>query len=73
VQDDVSEFIKDGRSVFAKHVVKCDKAIVPGQQVLVVNEKGELLASGDALMNQKEMHDFTKGAAVTIRWQNKKK
>ncbi|MEM0372292.1 MAG: tRNA guanosine(15) transglycosylase TgtA [archaeon] len=71
VRDDVSPFIRDGKSVFAKHVVKCDKKIIPGQQVLVVSEGGDLLASGEAMMNEKEMKDFKRGVAVSVRWGNK--
>ncbi|NYZ80059.1 tRNA-guanine transglycosylase, partial [Candidatus Micrarchaeota archaeon] len=71
VQDDVSEFIREGKSVFAKHVLKCGKNIVPGQQVLVVNKSGDLLASGEAMLNAKEMNDFDRGVAVNVRWSNK--
>jgi 7-cyano-7-deazaguanine tRNA-ribosyltransferase len=68
VSDEVQEFIKQGKSVFAKHVVSADAAIVPDQQVIVVNENGELLAAGDALLNAQEMADFRRGAAVSVRW-----
>ena len=71
VKDEVSDFIKEGKSVFAKHVVDADSEIIPGQEVLVINEKEELLASGEALLNKKEMLDFNKGVAVKVRWKNK--
>jgi len=72
VRNDVSDFILDGKSVFAKHVIDADEDIIPGQEVLVVNEDNKLLASGEALLNKKEMFDFEKGVAVKIRWRNKK-
>jgi 7-cyano-7-deazaguanine tRNA-ribosyltransferase len=61
-------FIKKGKSVFAKFVTNCDQDIIPGQQVLVVTEKDELLGAGEALLNPKEMSDFKRGAAVLTRW-----
>jgi len=67
VRKDVAEFIKQGKSVFAKHVINCGN-IVPGQQVLVVTEDDELLASGDALLNSSEMLAMKKGPAVSVRW-----
>lgn len=71
VKNDVSPFIKEGKSAFAKHVIKADEKIIPGQQVIVVNQKNQLLASGEALMNAKEMLDFDRGVAVQVRWSNK--
>ena len=72
VKNEASEFIREGRSVFAKFVVDADDSIIPGQEVLVINEEGELLASGEALLNKREMLDFNKGVAVKTRWKNKK-
>ena len=73
VKNEASDFIREGRSVFAKHVVDADDSIIPGQEVLVINEEGELLASGEAILNKKEMIDFERGVAVKPRWKNKKK
>jgi len=67
---EVEGYIRQGKSVFAKFVKKADEKIVPGQQVLVVNKRDQLLASGDVLLTPKEMGEFKRGAAVKIRWVN---
>ncbi len=68
VEDESVEFAEKGKNVFAKFVKKCDKNIVPGQPVLVVDKRDTLLCAGEALMSAKEMMDFTKGVAVRPRW-----
>jgi len=67
VQDDVSAFIAEGRSVFAKHIVDADEEIRPMEEVIVVNEEGEVLAVGKAILTGKEMKAFKKGVAVKVR------
>lgn len=64
---EVSEFIKKGRNVFAKHVVDADQEIRPYSEVLIVDEDDELLAVGKAIMNKKEMLTFQHGTAVKVR------
>lgn len=68
VHREVAEFAREGKNVFAKFVVKCDPSIVPGQPVIVVDEKDNLLCAGEALMSAKEMLDFGSGVAVRPRW-----
>jgi uncharacterized protein with predicted RNA binding PUA domain len=67
VQDDVSAFIAEGKSVFAKHVVDADEEIRPMEEVIVLNEKGNVLAVGKAVLTGKEMKAFKKGVAVKVR------
>ena len=66
----VEKFAREGKSVFAKFVRKADERLIPGQQVLVVNKKDQLLASGDLVLTPKEMKEFKRGVAVRIRWVN---
>ena len=66
----VEKFAREGKSVFAKFVKKADDRLIPGQQVLVVNKKDQLLASGDLLLTPKEMKEFKRGVAVRVRWSN---
>jgi 7-cyano-7-deazaguanine tRNA-ribosyltransferase len=68
---EIEKYIKSGSSVFARHLKACDKNIIPGEQVLVVNKKDELLASGEALLNSREMLEFKHGVAVKTHWINK--
>ncbi len=67
VRNDVTEFIKAGRNVFAKHVVTADSSIRPQDEVIVVDEKRKLLAVGRAALAGFEMTQFKRGIAVKTR------
>lgn len=67
VIEDVSEFIKKGRNLFAKHVQSADPEIRPGEEVLVTDSKDRVLATGRAVLNGKEMKRFKIGLAVKVR------
>ncbi len=67
VMDEVSEFIAAGKSVFAKHVVEVDEDIRANDEVLVVNTKDELLATGRAVLSAFEMLEMERGMAVKVR------
>jgi uncharacterized protein with predicted RNA binding PUA domain len=67
VQNDVSEFIADGGDVFAVHVVKADGEIRAKDEVIVVNESGEVLAVGRAVLSGEEVTAFKIGVAVKVR------
>ena len=67
VQDDVSEFIARGRSVFAKHVVDCDEEIRPEEEIVVINGQDEVLSVGRAVLTGREMKAFKHGVAVRVR------
>ena len=65
--DEPAEFSAKGNNVFAKFVVDCDPDIRPGDDVMVVNTKGDLAAVGRALMNREEMLSFKRGIAVRVK------
>ena len=67
IEEEPAEFAAKGNNVFAKFVVDCDPAIRPGDDVLVVDSKGELAAVGRALMNREEMLAFKRGVAVRVK------
>jgi len=67
IKDGVSKFVAEGGDVFAMHVVKADKEIRPKDEVIVVNEKGEVLAVGRAVLSGDEMTAFKTGVAVKVR------
>lgn len=67
VQDDVTDFIAMGKTVFAKHVVKCDVEIRPGEDVVVVDSQRRIVAVGRAILAGEEMFFFQHGVAVRIR------
>ncbi len=67
IEDEPSEFVAKGANVFAKFVRDCDDDIRPGDDVMIVNTKGELVAAGRALMNREEMFAFSRGIAVRVK------
>ena len=67
VKNDVSKFIAEGGDVFAVHVLRADSEIRPKDEVIVVNEKGEVLAVGKAVLSGEEMTAFKVGVAVKVR------
>jgi uncharacterized protein with predicted RNA binding PUA domain len=71
VKQDVTPFIAEGRSVFAKHVTKVDSQLRAGDEVLIVNENDELLAVGQAHLSPQEMLDISRGVAVKTRHSSK--
>jgi predicted RNA-binding protein (TIGR00451 family) len=67
VKNEVSDYIKRGRNVFAKHVVEADPDLRPQDEVIVINQRGELLAVGKAHLSSGEMLSFKSGVAVRVR------
>ncbi len=67
VLDDVAEFIKDGKNVFAKHVVDPSPAIRPAQELYVCDSKREVLAVGKAVISGRDMRYLKRGVAVSTR------
>jgi 7-cyano-7-deazaguanine tRNA-ribosyltransferase len=67
VNEEAVPFIKDGKSVFAKFVINCDKELRPYDECLIVNEDDDLLATGRCMLNKIEMKSFNFGMAVKTR------
>ena len=67
VQNDVSQFIADGRDVFAVHVVKVDDEVRAKDEVIILDEDHRVLAVGRALLSASEMKAFKTGVAVKVR------
>jgi len=67
VSEETAEFNREGKNVFAKFVLDCDDELRPGDEVLIVDEKDEMVAVGRARMNREEMLAFESGVAVGVR------
>lgn len=67
VNSDAAPFVSKGKNAFARHVVEADHDIRAGEEVMVVDEKDNFLATGKAVLCALEMTAFKKGMAVEIR------
>jgi predicted RNA-binding protein (TIGR00451 family) len=67
VKQDIAKFVAEGGDVFSVHVVKADKEIHAKDEVVVLDEKGEVLAVGRAFLSAAEMLAFKTGVAVKVR------
>lgn len=67
IQEEAAQFVAQGRSVFAKHVVDADEEIRPQEEVTVIDKTRTVLAVGRALLTGAEMKAFKRGVAVRVR------
>lgn len=67
VRNDVAEFIKEGRSVFCKHVLFAGRNIKVNSEVIILDENNNLLAVGKAILPSKMIREFNRGVAVKVR------
>jgi uncharacterized protein with predicted RNA binding PUA domain len=67
VQNDVSKFIAAGGDVFAVHVIKVDEDVGAKDEVIAVDENGQVLAVGRTVLSSGEIKAFKTGVAVKIR------
>jgi predicted RNA-binding protein (TIGR00451 family) len=67
VIDEVLDFIKQGKNLFAKHVCEVGPEIRPGDEVIVRDNGGNVVAVGKAVLTSEEMLRFKKGLAVNVR------
>lgn len=72
IMEDVVEVVEQGKNVFAKHVRDAGESIRPGDEVVVVDECGEVVAVGKSKMNRDDMLSFKTGTAVRVRRGRKK-
>tara|TARA_Y100000766_G_scaffold283115_1_gene297947 strand:+ start:4012 stop:6315 length:2304 start_codon:yes stop_codon:yes gene_type:complete len=67
VNNDAEPFVRQGRNVFHGFILGCDGWVKPGENCLIVNQKGELIGHGLAQCTAQEMKNFRKGVAVKTR------
>jgi len=73
VKNDVSKFIAEGGDVFAVHVVKVDAEVGARDEVIALDEDGQVLAVGRTILSSGEMKAFKTGVAVKVRHGSKEK
>ncbi|MCW4009810.1 MAG: pseudouridine synthase [Candidatus Bathyarchaeota archaeon] len=67
VRQDIAPFVVKGGDVFAAHVVKADPEIHAKDEVIVLDEAGQVVAVGRAALSSVEMSAFKAGVAVKVR------
>ena len=72
VDEDSEPFVRDGKSVFAQHVIDADADISRRDEVIIINEKKEFLGIGTAKISGIMMKEMNKGVAVSTRKGKKK-
>ena len=67
VKNEVSKFIAAGGDVFALHVVKVDEEVRAKDEVIALDEEGNVLAVGRTVLSSEEIKAFKIGVAVKVR------
>ena len=67
VKQDISKFVAEGGDVFAAHVTKVNPEIHAKDEVIVLDETGQVVAVGRAFLSAAEMLAFKTGVAVKVR------
>lgn len=67
VPEEVAKYVTLGRTVFCKHVVEADPEIRAGDEVVVVDTDGNLVAIGRAVLGGREILSKKAGKAVKVR------
>ena len=66
INKDAAPFVKDGRSVFCKHVIWCGKNIqIASDTPILFDDK--VIAVGKAVLSSEMIKGFKKGVAVKVR------
>ncbi|MCE7741179.1 MAG: hypothetical protein GOP50_01855 [Candidatus Heimdallarchaeota archaeon] len=67
VNEDTEPFVRDGKTVFAKHIVEVDQQIAIKDEVIIINQKNEFLGIGTAKISGTMMKEMNIGVAVSTR------
>ena len=66
INKDAAPFVKEGRSVFCKHVIWCGKNIkITSDTPIIFQDK--IIAVGRAVLSAEMITDFQRGVAVKVR------
>lgn len=66
VNQDAAPFVKEGKSVFCKHVVWCGKNIrIASDTPILYDDK--VIAVGKAILSSEMISDFNRGMAIRVR------
>lgn len=66
INQDAAPFVKEGKSVFCKHVVWCGKNVQIASDTPVLY-KDKVIAVGKAVLSYEMISDFNRGMAIRVR------
>ena len=66
INQDAEPFVKEGKSVFCKHVVWCGKNIQIASDTPILY-KDKVIAVGKAVLSSEMISDFNRGMAIRVR------
>ena len=66
ISDEAAPFVREGKSVFARHVVWCGRRVAVGAEAPVIHD-GTIIAVGRAVLSAGMMAGCLKGVAVRVR------
>ena len=67
VLKEAEKHVREGKDLLAKFARSVDKDVRPNEEVAIVNEEGEIVACGRALLSSREIDEFSYGIAVKVR------
>jgi uncharacterized protein with predicted RNA binding PUA domain len=67
VNSESAESVSQGRNVMAKHVLDQGVIVKPGDEVIVIDETGNVVGVGKSMLTKKETSVFKVGVAVKVR------
>jgi 7-cyano-7-deazaguanine tRNA-ribosyltransferase len=67
VDDEAVPFVRKGKSVFCKFVLRVGRHVLPGGEVVVLDRKGRPIGIGRAKIPGRYMREFKGGVAVKVR------
>ncbi|MFO7797049.1 MAG: PUA domain-containing protein [Promethearchaeati archaeon] len=71
VLNEISEFIREGRNVFCKHILDIDEDLRPNDEIIVVNQEQEILAIGRVKIPIPYIKYFNRGVGIDVRKGNR--
>lgn len=67
VSEEAVEPVSEGKSVFAKHIVRCGSKIRPKIDVFVFDPRRNLIAVGQSVLSGRAMLEMKRGVAIKVR------
>ena len=67
VKEKAIQKLKQGMNLTARDIIRCAREIRPGEEVLVEDERGNLLAIGKASVASRTMLELKRGVVIKVR------